>query len=244
MVFIKAFFMNFAIFLLDIGNNLRQRIPNFRKNWHTWQQRRAQRAAERQERWMNQARRQWEHFYREVFGIEVDLSAVAIPAFRKGFKRIVIVIPGLSIGLVYMAMKRYFRWYWLKEPSFIVDTTNCCNDREADWGAYAILVRDTPDIRRNRQLSAAEAEYLGIQGETLLEHLLHSMMYMYETGNPLDGEDNCTVCVGTKVYWTSIAPAAPYVHASNRQRGYEISVGITSDVPNLFLRKGVREVIV
>ncbi len=144
----------------------------------------------------------WEKYFREHFGMEVDLSPVRIPAKPANGKWRLIMIPkGLTMNHAAAAYKKVLvahdaRWNLWKYTEDL-DATVTKNARTSDE-SYAIWVRDE---------SEPDKEYLGqttegadpdsLIGVTLLERLVHGIVHFIETKKHLD-EIGVTLCTGSR----------------------------------------------
>ncbi len=144
-------------------------------------------------------KKSWQDFYVKYFHIAIDLSAVKIPTPKPGFKRLLIVVPGISPNSVVAVQRNYFKtWVYTND----LDAAIIHNDRDASNGAYAIWVRDTvePD-QKYRNRSANWAKDNNVSGETLLERLIHGFKYWDENKDKknkhLDVNGN-TLCTGSR----------------------------------------------
>jgi len=136
---------------------------------------------------------EWVEFYRKYFRLNVDFSAVIIPADPGGHARVIFIPKGLTIMQVVKAMRKKFGVYLYAEE---MDKVVRKNDRVADHN-YAIRVRDRVDA--DEELNYLSANQLKMRGDiviTLLERLVYELKYFDETGSHLD-IDNWTLCAGS-----------------------------------------------
>ncbi|MDO8590840.1 MAG: hypothetical protein Q7R65_02580 [bacterium] len=140
--------------------------------------------------------KQWEHFYREVFGITEDCSQVKLPPRKEGFNRLIVVVKGLTHNQVYDTCTKSFRCWRYSDD---LNTSVTKNDRDSNRdGTYAIWVRDAVEADEElKNLSANDIKKQNIKGVTLLERMLHELKYFLETGKHLDIE-NVTLCTGSR----------------------------------------------
>ena len=146
---------------------------------------------------------EWTLFYRDFFGLDVDLSGVRIPGHRNGFNRMIVVANELftaSNGKPYMfiieAMKKHFPVCIYADD---LDKVIVKNDRQPDKMSYAVCFRDRVEADEElKNLSADDLAKRNIQGITCLERLLYELKYFAETGKNLD-IDNWTLCSGSRV---------------------------------------------
>jgi len=137
----------------------------------------------------------WQNFYREVFGQEVDFSGLKIPQKKKGFNRLLILVQGMTPQRLYDKCKELFpTWKWTEKNLDEIVTS----DRTAQNGAYAIWVRDRVEADKElKNLSANVLKAKNINGITLEERLIYELKYFKETGRHLDIE-NVTLCSGSR----------------------------------------------
>ncbi len=140
----------------------------------------------------------WSEFYKKNFDIEINLSALSIPAPKEGFIRCLIVIPGVNLGMVLMKIKS-FMGVVSKKYDHYLDDFIIHNDRDAEPGnPYAIWVRDAVEAdEEHTAMSYNDVQEEKISGETFLERLLHGLKYFLETGEHLDCE-GATLCSGSR----------------------------------------------
>ena len=135
----------------------------------------------------------WQKFYREVFGVELDLSSIHIPERRDGFDRLLVIAQGMTQNRIYAKCAELFRcWKYLDNLDEIT------SDRDPKNGAYAILVRDRQEVDEElKNLSANDLKAKNITTETLPERLIHELKFFKEAGKHLD-EKNWTLCAGSR----------------------------------------------
>lgn len=134
----------------------------------------------------------WQKFCKGQFGMDVDFSAVTIPAKPNGENwRLLFVAKGLTLNRVFEQWS-FKKWRYNDDLDKAVPT----NKRIADKH-YAVWVRDGVE---------PDAEYLGKStrqadpnmeiGMTLLERMILESKYFAETGKHLDIE-GATFCTGS-----------------------------------------------
>jgi len=135
----------------------------------------------------------WQKFYREVFGVELDLSSIHIPERRDGFDRLLVIAQGMTPNRIYAKCAELFRcWKYLDNLDEIT------SDRDPKNGAYAIWVRDRQEVDEElKNLSANDLKAKNITTETLPERLIHELKFFKEAGKHLD-EKNWTLCAGSR----------------------------------------------
>lgn len=134
----------------------------------------------------------WAQFYREVFGIALGISQIAIPRRQPGFNRLILVAQGLTPEKIFQKMKELFpSWKYLAN----LDTVESV--RKTDK-TYAIWIRDRVEADeelKNKSVNVLKQEDLDCI--TLEERLLYGMKFFKETGKHLDVE-NITLCAGSR----------------------------------------------
>ena len=142
-----------------------------------------------------EARRQWEKFYQEFFGLTLHLSPVKIPDVQADFSRLIIVAPGITLNAAMSACKKRFptRQYYDD-----LDKSVTKNDRPAAGGAYAAWFRNRVEAdEEHANKSANELAGQNFKGITLLEHIIMELEYFGRTGQHLDIH-NVTLCSGSR----------------------------------------------
>lgn len=171
---------------------------------------------------MNEQLGVWVKFYREMFGVELDLSKLTMPAHRDGFDRLPVIAEGLSIERVYNACKKHFACW--KYTDRTLDEAVPTNDRNPANGSYAVWIRER--VEADEELankSANDLASMQITGITLLERLIFELKYWKETGNHLDIQ-NVTLCAGSRnsggdvprVYWDGGKLNVDWYHVDRR----------------------------
>jgi len=139
----------------------------------------------------------WQGFYRDCFGIEMDFSDLKIPAERKGFDRLIIVAQGMTPQKLFDKCKELFpSWKWTDENLDEIVSS----ERTSKTGAYTVWFRNKTESTGSdedlKNLSAGDLKKRNIYGTTLEERLLFELKYFKETGKHLDIE-NITLCSGS-----------------------------------------------
>jgi len=137
----------------------------------------------------------WQDFYRDVFGIECDFSNLQIPKKKKGFDRLIIIAQGMTPQMLFNKCRELFpSWKWTDKNLDEVTTS----ERTSKDGAYAVWFKDEVEADEDlRNLSANNLKERHIAGITLEERLLFELKYFKETGKHLDVE-NITLCSGSR----------------------------------------------
>lgn len=136
----------------------------------------------------------WKNFYNDVFGIKADFSDLQIPKKQSGFDRLIIVVKGMTLQLLYDKCKELFPcWKWTEDNlNEIVES-----ERTAENNHYAIWTKNRVEADKElKNLSADDLKEKNIPGITLEERLIYELKYFEETGKHLD-RDNITLCTGS-----------------------------------------------
>ncbi len=139
---------------------------------------------------------EWHRFYKKYFGLDLNFSGITIPERREGFDRLIVVAQGITIQQAFEKCREMFG-VW-KYTDADLDEVVTLNDRDTKLGHYAIWVRDRIEAdEENKNRSANQLKGANINGETLLERLLHELKYYTETKKHLDIL-NVTLCCGSR----------------------------------------------
>ena len=145
----------------------------------------------------------WTAFYQKYFGLTADFSGLKIPQKpTEGNWRLLVILQGLTNNQVYDAcVKQFACWRYSDNLDKVVPT----NERDSKNGGYAVWVRDTVEadpVHKNK--SANTIKEAGLKTETLLERMIHELVYFSETlqdggqaGKHLD-VNNVTLCSGSR----------------------------------------------
>jgi len=144
-------------------------------------------------------RAEWTKFYKKVFNLDVNLSAVAIPDEREGFGWFVIALKDLTLNSVYAkGAKKYPSWKFYND----LDKSVPVNERDPNRdGTYAIRLRDRVEADEEfKNLSANRIAETKIppQNITLLERLLLELWYFWKTGGQHLDVQSITLCVASR----------------------------------------------
>jgi hypothetical protein len=137
----------------------------------------------------------WRKFYQKHFSSELNFTnLVILEKPNEGSWRLIIIAEGLTLNQVFSAWKKLFKC-WRYNDDLDVSITKNARDSKI---AYAIWVRDGIE---------PDAEYLGEStrqadpdmkiGVTLLERMVHELVYFDETGKHLDVK-GVTSCTGSR----------------------------------------------
>jgi len=137
----------------------------------------------------------WTNFYKEVFGVELDFSGIAIPERKPGFDRLLVIAQGMTPQRLFDKCKELFpSWKYTDESLDQVIKS----DRTAEKGAYAIWVRDRQEAdEENKNLSADQLKERDTDEITVEERTLYELKFFNETGKHLD-TSKWTLCAGSR----------------------------------------------
>ncbi len=152
---------------------------------------------------------EWCNFYRDEFGIELNLSNLVIPLKREGCDCLLIIASGITIEQVFQKCKSKFGAWKCTDTD--LDQAVPTNDR-TNSETYAIWVRDRQ--KADEELMNKSANQLAqekIPGITLLERLIYELKYFKETGKHLD-INSWALCSGSRytggdvpsVFWSDV----------------------------------------
>ena len=132
--------------------------------------------------------------YRQAFGIIINPLFVEIPKCQVGRSRLIVVPQGLTMNHVIVFFRTQFTVSLYADD---LDRAVTKNDR-TNGKTYAIWVQDVVEADEElKGLSANDLAEKKIPGITLLERLLHEVLYFSETNKHLDIE-NSTLCAGSR----------------------------------------------
>ena len=156
----------------------------------------------------------WENFYRDYFGLNIDLSVVSVSKKPIEGKWRLLVIADITLETLYAKCKGLFPcWLWTNDN---LDKKVIYNERDAKNGAYAIWARDEVEAdEKYKNLSANQIKGMNIKTETLAERLIHELKHFKETGKHLDIK-NITLCSGSRYSDGSV----PFVDWSDDDKLY------------------------
>ncbi len=137
--------------------------------------------------------KEWEDFYLKYFNIKIDLKKMVIPEPPRQEKRLLIIVPALSVDRVIKAQRKHYNVEMAvtgKEGKL----RNTINHHEP----YPVWVAESVNPHRKlRGKSAIWAEENNFSGETILERLLHGFKYWDESGKHLD-HNYLTMCTSSR----------------------------------------------
>lgn len=128
-------------------------------------------------------RDEWQKFYKNHFGWDVEFSQVIIPKKPEGKWRLLFIPKGMTLNFAFQICEKLFTsWKYYDDLDKAV-TKNVCNTDSH----YAVWVRDEvePDIEFLGK-STKQADPDMLIGVTLLERIIFEIKYFTETGKHLD----------------------------------------------------------
>jgi hypothetical protein len=155
---------------------------------------------------MEELKKNWQDFYRDLFKIEADFSKLKIPEHQADFDRLIIVAQGMSPDRLYHKCRELFLGWKStnKELDEVVQS-----ERSSQESPYAVWFRDTIKADEDlKNLSAKDLKTQGIPGITLEERLIYELKYYTETSGHLDPE-TFTLCAGS-LYTDGYVPTVRY----------------------------------
>lgn len=137
----------------------------------------------------------WQKFYKEFFGLDLDFSGVKIPERKPGFDRLIIVVQGMTPQTLFdKCHEKFPSWKYIDGNLDEIIKS----DRTAQNGHYAIWVRDRTEAdEENKNLSADQLRDRKSEDITLEERELYELKFFAETGKHLD-VNNWTLCAGSR----------------------------------------------
>jgi len=135
-------------------------------------------------------------FYKEMFGIDLDLSRITIPKHKEGFDQLLIIHESMKPSIIIKKMQEKGSKVWTSLDLEGLD--NCENERDPKNSTYTIWVRDRQEADeelKNKSVNDLKEE--GIKGETLTERLIHGLFYWRKYKKHLDVK-NITLCTGSR----------------------------------------------
>ena len=151
--------------------------------------------------------REQERFYKEVWGVGLDLSHEKIPdlsaGVEEGFGWILYMMEGRTTYKIWDKLSERIKTY-----KYIGNLESITSDRDPQNGGYIIRLRDRVEADEElKNKSADDLKHEGISGITLPERLQLELFYHWKTGGHLDLE-NVTLCSGSR----SLDGSVPRVH--------------------------------
>lgn len=153
---------------------------------------------EQKEASLEQIKKDWQDFYKEVFGIETDFSKIKIPEKQEGFERLIIMEKGMTAQKLFDKCKELFPVDKYDEENLDKVVTL---DRSAVEKAYAIWIRERVEADEElKGFSAYSIKMDKIATETLEERLLDEIKFFKKTGGHLDSGGTWTLCSGSRIF--------------------------------------------
>jgi hypothetical protein len=153
--------------------------------------------------------KEWEDFYLKYFNVSIDLKNINIPESPRQEKRLLVIVPAISVDRVIKAQQKYF-----KVRMAVSGPPAKLKNIHAHHGPYGIWVADSREtFLKLRNRSANWAIETNFEGVTLQERLLHDFKYWDESGYHLDIE--CmTLCAGSR-FANGLVPFVNYEEKEN-----------------------------
>lgn len=143
-------------------------------------------------------REDWQKFYQEVFGFQVDFSQVELKDNPGAFGWAVLVAQGLTLNQAWAKCRDRFPCN--SDYGDDLDKAVPHNDRTSAT-AYAKRFRNRVEAdEENKSKSANMLAKEQIQGNTLLERLLLGLWYNWRTGGGQLDLLNWTLCAGSRLH--------------------------------------------
>lgn len=139
---------------------------------------------------------QWRKFYQKHFSLELNFSDLHIPERpAEGTWRLLIIAQWLTLNKVYNAMSKAFKCWRYKNDLDKAIPTNARNTQNP----YAVWVRDGVEPDENYLGKSTRVADPDMKiGVTVLERMIHEIIFFDETGNHLDIE-GVTFCTGSRL---------------------------------------------
>ena len=153
--------------------------------------------------------KEWEDFYLKYFDVSIDLKSIEIPEPPRQEKRLLIIVPAISVDRVIKAQRKHF-----KVKMEVSGPPAKLKNVHAHHGPYAIWVAESREtFLKLRNKSADWATENNFEGVTLQERLLHDFKYWDESSHHLDIE--CmTLCSGSR-FANGLVPFVSYEEKEN-----------------------------
>jgi hypothetical protein len=148
----------------------------------------------------------WQKFYKDHFGLDVDFSKVGIPKRPKGNYRLLFIAKGMTMNVAFARCTELFpTWKYVDD----LDAKITQNIRTASEN-YAVWVLDEvePD-KTYRGKSTKQVDPTMELGITVLERIIFEIKYFSETGKHLDVK-GVTFCSGSRYAGGSVPSADWY----------------------------------
>jgi len=136
----------------------------------------------------------WQKLYRKLFKIEVDFSALRIPAKKEGFDRLIIVAQRITPQVILNQCRQLFPCELAKADEINLEKVR---SERTSKEMYAVWFKDETEPDQDlRGFSDNELKNRHVQGITLEERLLFELKYFIETSRHLD-LGSVTLCTGS-----------------------------------------------
>jgi hypothetical protein len=171
---------------------------------------------------------QWQSFYREIFGIRINIANLEIPSTNDAFNRLLVISPKLSLDSIWRKSAKFFPCEEFTFAGGSLDAYFPVNEYRPEKD-YAAWVVDSPEPERP---AASLGEIvlrrtLGANYITLREHLIFRLRYFTETHRHLD--ILCpTTCIGTT--------DGKYINGTPRIHFFQLKTTIKSVIAEGFTR--------
>ena len=137
---------------------------------------------------------EWQKFYKEHFGLDVDFSKIAIPQRPKGNWRLLLIAKGMTMNTAFGRCKKLFATWQYSDDLDAKITQNARTSKED----YAVWVLDEVEPEKEyRGKSTRQADPDMKIGITVLERIIFELKYFSETGKHLDIK-GATFCSGSR----------------------------------------------
>lgn len=157
----------------------------------------------------------WRKFYQKYFSLNLNFDNLVIPEMpTEGSWRLLIIAQGLKLNQIFDAWKKHFKCWRYNDNLDKVISQNTRGTKEA----YAIWVRDgvEPDEKYlGKSTNQADADMK--IGVTLLERMIHELVFFDDTSTHLDIK-GVTFCTGSR----RSAGDVPCVYGSSALQGVRV----------------------
>ena len=155
---------------------------------------------------------EWQRFYSEVFGVNLNIADITVPPKLDGFDLLVVIAKGSTANRLFAKCREQFRvqsnctdFNASLDPNFSTRITD---------KSYAIWVRKcaVADVE-NKNLSANDLAERDIPTITLQERLILELFYYWKMGIHLDIK-SITLCAGSRSRGGDV-PSVDWCHDRN-----------------------------
>lgn len=144
--------------------------------------------------------KEYVRFYKEVFGLDVNLTGVKLPPKTKGFSWLVFIAKELGSQPIDTAIIACHKLFTVvgAYPDSQADQTSSINDRDPRNGSYAIRVGNRIEADKElKGLSDNDIVKRKLVTMTWLERLILELFHFWKTKKHLDIK-NWTLCSGSR----------------------------------------------